>query len=307
MANENSYATFLSNGGRIAKILSDLLHVKLYDPTSLRALMQFVPRAGQQSTVTNVTTVTRGAVMAAASSEISGGASNTLLTTGNYDLTIARYLLKMQATDLFKMTGGAMDVSYIIGVLVESLDLTLTDLCCALFANIAGNVGTTTVALSVDDIFDAIYYLNLQNNPGNAAAVLHAKQINHLIESTRGETGVMQFRTDASALLALPGVGWKGRFLEVDFYQSDSVALANANADRRGCMFTGGAFAYQLGSVRDMDPQVDPADIIVGTEEMFVERVRDADNGMTSYIVNSYPATAEQEDLRAVRITTSAT
>lgn len=307
MANENSYATFLTNGGRITKILSDLLHVKLYDPTSMRALMQFVPRAGQQSTVTNVTTVTRGAVMAAASSEISGGASNTLLTSGNYDLTIARYLLKMQATDLFKMTGGSLDVSYVIGVLVESLDLTLTDLCCALFANIAGNVGTTTVALSVDDIFDAIYYLNLQNNPGNAAAVLHAKQINHLIESTRGETGVMQFRTDASALLALPGVGWKGRFLEVDFYQSDSVALANANADRRGCMFTGGAFAYQLGSVRDMDPQVDQSDIIVGTEEMFVERVRDADNGMTSYIVNSYPATAEQEDLRAVRITTSAT
>lgn len=306
MANEVSYATLLSNGGRVARILSQLLHVNLYDPTGLRSLMHFVPMAGQGSATTNVTKVTRGSVMAAASSETSGGASNTALTTGNYDITVARYLLKMQATDLFRITGGAIDVDYVIGILTESLDLTLTDLLCGLFANVSGNVGTSGSDLTSDNIFDAIYTLNLAKNPAGLAAVLHQQQINDLIESLRGETGAMQFRTDVSAMLAPPGVGWRGRLLEVDFYQADSVATANAGADRQGAMFAAGAFCYQLAPVSSMDPMIDPSDVLVGTEEMWVERSRDADNGMTSLIVNSYPGVAEAEDARAVKITTDA-
>ena len=306
MANEVTYATLLSNGGRVARVLSTMLHTLLYDPTGLRALMTFKPMAGQGSATTNITRLTRGSVMAAASSETSGGASNTALTTTNYDITVARYLLKMQPSDLFHITGGPIDVDVVLGILTESLDLTLTDLLCALFANIAGNVGTSGSDLTVDDIFDAIYYLNLQNNPGALATVLHNQQVNDLIESVRGETGAMQFRQDATGLLRPPGVGWKGRFLEVDFYQSDSVPTANAGADRRGCMFSAGAFAYQLAPVASMQPMINPADILIATGEMFVERDRDADNGLTSLIVNSYPGTAEQEDLRAVRITTDA-
>ena len=68
-----------------------------------------------------------------------------------------------------------------------------------------------------------------------------------------------------------------------------------------------GAFAYQLGNLRAINPMVNPADILIGTEEMFVERVRDGANALTSLLANSYPGTAEQEDLRGVRVTTSAT
>lgn len=306
MANETSYATILSNGGRVAKVLSALLHQNLYDPSGLRALMDFVPHAQMGSDTMNVTKVTRGSAMAAASSETSGGFSNTLVSTGNFDLVIARYGLVIKPTNLFKLTGGALDVNYALGILTESLDLTMTDLLCGLFANIAGNVGTSGADMTVDDFFDAMYYLNLKNNPAGLSAVLHPQQINDLIESIRGEGGPMQWRADAQGLLQPAGVGFRGQFAGVAVYQSDSVATANAGADRAGCMFSQGAFAYTLGNIAAIDPMVNPADILISTGEMFVERVRDGANAMTSFIANAYPGVAEAEDLRGCRITTDA-
>jgi hypothetical protein len=150
-----------------------------------------------------------------------------------------------------------------------------------------------------------MFYLNLQNNPAQLACVLHNQQINDLVDSTRGETGAFQFRSDAQGILGPTGVGFRGQLLGIQFYQSDSVPTANAGADRRGCMFSAGAFAYTMGPV-DPAMQVNPADIIYGDSEMFIERSRDAEDAMSSYLVNFYPGTAEQEDLRAVRITTDA-
>lgn len=306
MANEQTYAAILAAGGRVAKVLSALLHQNLYDPTGLRALMDFIPYAPMGSDTLNITKVTRGSVMAAASSETSGGFANTLPATGSFDLVVARYGLVIKPSDLFKITGGAYDLNYTLGILLESLDLTLTDLCTGLFANIAGNVGTSGADLTVSDFFDAIYYLNLKNNGRDISAVLHNQQVNDLVESIRGEGGPMQWRTDAQGLLTVPGVGFVGQFAGVAVVQSDSCPTANAGADRLGCMFSRGAFAYTLGNVSNMDPMINPADILVATPEMFVERVRDGANGLTSMIANAYPGVAEAEDLRGVRITTDA-
>lgn len=305
MALESSYAAFLSAGGRVARVLSARLHESLYDPTGLRKLMDQHEWQGGGSATANVTRVSRGIVMSAASSEISGGASNQLPTTTNFDITVARYLATVAPTDLFRITDGALDVEYLVDILTESLDLTLTDLLTALFANIAGNVGTSGSDMTVDDFFDAIYYLNLNlNSATGLAAVLHQQQVNDLVESVRGEVGPIQYREDAQGLLDAPGVGFTAQFAKVAIYQSDSVV--STGADRRGCMFGPGAFAYKLAPVSAMDPMINPADIIVGTPEMFIERSRDSANGITNLYVNSYPGTAEQEDLRACRITTDA-
>lgn len=307
MANETSYATLLSNGGRVAQVLSQLIHTNLYDPTGLREVMTFYPYTGGGSATMHITKATRGYAMAAASSEISGGFSNTLQSTGNFTLTIARYALQMAPTDLFRITGGALDIEYVLNVLMESLDLTLTDLLCALFPNVSGSVGDTGVDMSVDDFFDAKFALNLALNPqAMIKAVLHQQQVNDLEESIRGEMGPLQWRQDSQEMLNTKGPGYVGRFLNVDIYQSNSVGTANAGADRAGCMFSSGAFAYTLGSVAAMDPMVDPADLLVQTDAMFIERDRDAGNGLTKLFANAYPGVAEAEDSRAVQIVTDA-
>ena len=310
MANEQSYAAALSTGGRVARLLSAKIHENLYDPAGLRFLMEMVPFAGAQSATTQTTKVARGLVAAAATTEVSSGFTNSLIATTNFDIVVARYGALVQPTDLFKMTsdGTGFDLEYLVGILMECLELNLTDLLTSLFANIAGNVGTSGSDMTVDDFFDAIYYLNLQNNGAMLSSVLHAQQINDLIESVRGETGPLQFRQDAQGLLAPTGVGFKGQLIGVPIYQSDSVPLANANADRRGCMFAPGAFAYQVAPVAAMtDGQmINPADVIFKSTEFWIERSRDALNGMSSLYVNFYPGVAEQEDLRGCRITTDA-
>lgn len=304
MANEVSYATALSTGGRVASVLSPLLHTLLYDPTGLRAYADFKPFVAGGSDTMNVARYTRGAAMAAASSETSGGFSNADLVTTNYNLTPARYGMVRQATDLFKLTGGALNIEVLLSILAESLDLTITDLLCALFPSLAGTAGTSGVNLSVDNWFDAIYYLNLKNNVGEGlVSVLHAQQVNDLTASVRGEAGAMQYRADAQGMLGPKGVGFVGEFAGVKIVQSDSVS--SDGSDRRGAMFAPGCFVYTLGPV-DVGVQVNPADIVVATPEMFVERNRDAANAMTSYVVNAYPAVAEQEDLRGIKIVTDA-
>lgn len=306
MANEVTYASLISAGGRISPVLSDLLHVLLYDPVGLRQLMVLTPAPnGSGAAGQNITKLTRGSVAAAASSETSGGASNTALTTTNFTITVARYYLKMQASGLMQMTGGPVDLGTIISILLETVDLTLTNLLTALFQNIAGSVGTSGVDLSVDDVFSGMFYLNLQNNPEDMVLVLHNQQVNDLKSSLRGETGPMQFRTDAQGLLRATGVGFKGQFMGIQIYQSDSVETADGGANRCGCMFTMGAFRYCMGAPA-LDMMVNPADILAATNEMYLERGRDADNELSSFYLNFYPGTAEQEDLRACRVKTDA-
>lgn len=311
MANETSYATLLSNGGRVARVLEPVLHEILYSKVGLRALMDFRDFRGGGSATMNVTKVTRGLKMTATSTEVSSGFSNSPLTTGNYDLTVARNGAILAPTDLMKITGGALDVGYLLGILTESFELTLTDKLVGLFANIAGNVGTSGSDLTVDNIYAGKFYLNLQDNSGRVACVLHNQQINDLESSLRAEAaGALTERADAQAMVGMAigaaSNGYKGSFAGVDFYQSSDCPTANAGADREGCMFAQGAFASTIAPVSDMDPMVDPDDIVLATPLMFIERNRDSINAITQFIVNCYIGVAEQEDLRACRVTTDA-
>jgi hypothetical protein len=307
-----TYADYV-NKGRIAAVLSAALHENLYDGSSLRAMMTFHPYSAGGSTTMNVTTTTRGYAMAAASSETSGGFSVLDPTASQFQLTIARYGLFMRPTDLFRITqpGSPFDVDYAVGMLSESLNLTLTDLLCGLFANVSGGVGTTTVNASTDDVYDAIYTLMLANaGASDIMAVLHGQQCNDVMQAIRGEGGAVQLRQDTQAAVVASGIrsgdGYRFSFAGVDFHQCDSVPTANGGADRQGAVFVPGAFGYTLGNVSQMDPNIDPADIILGTSEMFIERSRDAQNAQSDLIANSYPGVVEQEDARAVKFTTDA-
>lgn len=310
MANEITYSGLETNGGRVAEVLAALVHENLYDKSALRPYMTFFPSWMGSDTLA-IPTATHGLAMSAASSETSGGASNSALSTGEVNLQIARYLAIRQMTDLFAITSpdGPIDVDYVVTKLAEALDLTLTDLLVSLFASVSGSSGTSGVDLTVDDFLDAKYQLNVNNNSEALVAVLHGVQVNDLEESIRGESGPAQYKADfQNAIGSQVGFGPKFTFAGVEVIQSDSVPLVNTNADRGGCMFSRSAFAYTLGDVpRILQQQmVDPADVFLQTPEMWIERVRDASNGMTSAIINAYPAVAEMEDLRAQRIVTDA-
>lgn len=309
MAQEITEALLETNGGRVATLLSALTFEQLYDPTDLRQHLVFVPPEFAGSDTLRVTLDAVPGAYAAASSETSGGQSNSAYTTSKFDLTPARYVRQYQMTDLFGITspGAPIDAARVVKKLIDGVTLTMTDLITALFANVASSVGTSGVNLSVDNIYSAMFQLNSQNVPGPFAAVLHNVQINDFISSLRAEPGAVQFQAATAEMLALKGPGFKGSWNGVEFWQSDSVATANAGADRDGCMFGYGAFAYTMASTAPLvGAFIAPQDVLIDAGVILVERSRDATNGMTTAIGNFYPAVVEKEDLRACRIVTDA-
>lgn len=307
MANEQTHAQSLISGGAVSKILSGMIHENLYDPRGLRELMVLDDTALVGSATSNVTTVTRGLEASDASSETSSGLTNSALTRGNFDLTVALKNLQLQASDLYKILGDKPDFDYLLGILVESFDLTLTSMLTGAFGSVTEAVGTSGSDLTVDDHYDAMFKLNLYDNMPPYAAVYHAQQVNNLVESIRSEIGPAAWRQDTQDMLGAGGAGWQGTFPDnCQIYQSSRVALANANADRRGCMFTRGAFYYKVGNLSNLDIMVNPADLILATPSMIIERDRDATNSLTAFIAKFYVGVAEGEDLRAVRVETDA-
>jgi hypothetical protein len=150
--------------------------------------------------------------------------------------------------------------------------------------------------------------LNLNNGVGQVSAVLHGQQINDVISSIRGETGPGQFNIGAqSALTNVVGFGQKAfSFAGIDFYQSDSVGLANANADRQGCVFVPDAFGYSVADPRAVDPLLSADDVVLMTDMLYIERVRNGANRQTQMQATAYIGTVELQDTSAVKFTTDA-
>ena len=205
-------------------------------------------------------------------------------------------------TDLFGITGGPIDLDRVVNKLVEGAGLTMTDLLCNLFNSLSNSVGTSGVDLDVDTIYDALFQLNTESASGPYTAVLQAQQMNDFRSSLRGETGAIQFREATAETLQSRGPGYQGDFLGIRFYQSDSVAKINTNADYSGAMFVDGCWAYTMAPVRALQSYIPEQNIIVDAGEVLVELSRDADNAMSTCIANMYPAVVEVEDARGVEI-----
>ena len=62
------------------------------------------------------------------------------------------------------------------------------EMICALFSSASSSVGASGVDMSVDDFMDALYLLEIANNPSQLFAVLHPRQIADLQSSIRNET-----------------------------------------------------------------------------------------------------------------------
>ena len=310
MANEVRHSTLQTNGGQSSSVLTDMVFAQLFDPTDLRQVMRFDDMDGITGSDTgDVTLDAVPGAASAATSEIAGGQSNSAYTTSSYSHTWARYVRQYQMTDLLAINGGPIGMQRVVDNLNASVGLTLTDLLCALFPSLANDVGPGTgVDLTVDDIYDAQFQLNSQSVPGTFHCVLHPVQINDFITSLRSENGAQQFQAATAEMLKASGPGFKGEWNGIRFFQADSVTLVNSSADRSGAMFGEGCFAYTLRPWRRIlnEMMINPQDILADLGIAFVERDRDATNGMTSGILNLYPSVVEAEDLRGVEIVSDA-
>ena len=308
MANE---ITFANTGDlKLAKILNNEIQLLLADRFSLRnhpSIFQAGNVSGRGSSVLSVPQAGLDGfdLMSATGGEIAA-TSNVALTDGSADITISRFALRREISDLANMTDSVgLTVERLAADMVGGYEMAVTNAICDTIDGFTTTAGTSGVDLSVDDFFSALFALEQANVPTPYVSVLHPVQVTDLQSSIRAEGGAIQFMAATQEMLQAKGQGFAGSFLGVDIFKSSKVPTANGGADRAGAMMGFGAIGMAEGSVRPIAALGGALQFPAGTI-IAVEYERTAATALTSITGNAYFGVAKLQDSMGVSIITDA-
>lgn len=308
MANEVLYSGL--GDLRLAKILNNEIQLLLADRFSLRnhpSIANFGNIAGRGSSVLSIPQAGLDGydLMTAVGSETSS-ASNVALTDASADITIARYALRREISDLANMTDSVgLNVERLAADMVGGYEMAVTNAICDTIDGFSATAGTSGVDLSVDDFFSALFTLEQANVQTPYVSVLHPVQVTDLQNSIRAEGGALQYIAATQEMLMAKGQGFAGSFLGVDIFKSSKVPTANAGADRAGAMMGYGAVGMAEGAVRPIAALGGALQFPAGTV-IAVEYERSSATALTSITGNAYFGVALLQDAMGVSIITDA-
>jgi len=305
MANE---VTYTGAGGnlRAAEILNAIVWENLRDLTDLRSIcVNLGDLGGSGSSKLETPTVTLNNAMAAANVDETTAAANTALSSGAFSMTIAAQIISYEISDLMQITKGpgGLGIEMLAGAVADSYILRFTDMACESGAAFANSVGTTTVDLTVDDIYSAQFTLTQELVSNEKSCVLYPTQLTDFQDSLRSEGGAVQWVASTAEMLQSKGVGFVGRWNGIDFYSSDSVNTAAVGADSAGFMMGYGALGYAEGSPRAALSGAVQAAVPAGSP-VYAEFSRTANPGLSAIVGHAYLAVGISEDNRGCSIIT---
>ena len=303
MANEITY-TGAAGSLRAAEILNSSIWDLLYDGTDLRSIcIKIADLGGSGSAVSKTAQVNLGTSMAAANADETTAAGNSALPVSSLSLTVAQQIISYELSDLMQVTQGAGNVGMdtLARAVAEAYVLRFTNLACTAGSGFTNTVGTTTVDLTMDDFYAAIFQLEQTANNVPFSCVLYPTQFTDLQESLRSEGGAVSFMPATAAALEAKGQGYKGNFLGVDIWTSDQVPDANASADSAGFMMSGGGIAYVEASARGIMPG---ATMAPAQSPVYAEFDRVADPGLSRIIAHAFVGVGISEDSKGCAIIT---
>jgi hypothetical protein len=308
MANEVVYSGL--GDLRLSKILNNEIMLLLADRFSLGnhpSIVNFGNIAGRGSSVLSVPQAGLNGYneMAATGGEIVA-ATNTALTDAKADITIARYAMRREISDLANMTDSVgLTAEVLASSMVGEYEMAVTTAICDVIDGFTSTAGTSGVDLSVDDFFSALFTLEQASAQTPYVSVLHPVQVTDLQNSIRAEGGALQYIAATQEMLSAKGQGFAGSFLGVDIFKSSKVKTANAGADRAGAMMAYGAVGRASGSVRPISALGGALTFPAGTELM-VEFERTSATALTAITGNAYFGCAKMQDGKGVSIITDA-
>ena len=245
------YST-LSGNARVAAVLAQEIQLKLADRASLHnhpSLINFGNMAGRGSAVLQVPILGLDGSDILASAADGAVVGNTTMSNVNASLTIGRYALRYDFTDLAGLTDSiGLNAQRLAESMVGSTTMAFQNALCDVIDGFTASVGSTGVDFSVDDFYSAMFQLTLSSVAGPYMCVLHPRQLTDLQSSLRAEYGAMQFKPATQEMLNIHGPGTAGELNGVTIFTSSKVPTANAGADRAGAMFGRGAVGYVEGS-----------------------------------------------------------
>ena len=305
---EIKYSTLNTAGLRLDKMIENEVRALLFDAASIRnsgALLFAGDVAGMGSSAISLRYAGLDGQEPMNTQADGTEITSSNLTTATADITVGRIGLRYDLTDLAALTklGQDIDVFRLAESMAGAFESRFMEMVCALFSSASSSVGSTGVDMSVDDFMDALYLLEIANNPSQLFAVLHPRQIADLQSSIRNETAnAIAFNPEHHELMKSLGQGFVGDFMGVQVHKSAYVP--SDGTDRSGAMFSAGAIAYALGTPV---PLAGPAGEIrpAGTP-VLVELERDSAFSLTKIVGSAYTGSAIVEQSRIVEIATDA-
>lgn len=187
---------------------------------------------------------------------------NTALTTGSVTWNCAEIGIQATVTDVLELS----DIAAAHGARLRQLGRALADKVdvdiTALFSSFSNSVGATTADLTLTNILDGIYTLEVNDTAslGSIVFVGHQRQTHDVRTALLAEDGVLLTNASgspasASGALSKAQGGFFGTWFGVDFYQSTNVPTANAGADRAGGLFIKD---YALGMSTKWSARIEP-------------------------------------------------
>lgn len=166
--------------------------------------------------------------------------SNTALSDGSTDVTIAPYSKAYAMDDLAQwMVEGRITPA----LFAQDAAISVAQKLISLIANLTDGFAASTGSgdLTWDVVMNAITTLEVAKAGGPAIALLHPYQWGDLRKSA-ASAGVNMVAPLAGSMNAALGDSYKGRYMGVDFYTSSAVPLDTGNY--KGALFTRGAVCW---------------------------------------------------------------
>lgn len=302
-----TYAKAATADLRMAAVIQAQVLMQMADTSSLRNEITFVGDVnGSGSDSIRVRYADYGAKtpMAAAADGTDTGASS--MDGSVATVTIGRSFLRYDLTDLLVMTslGRDLDPFVIAEGLAASATARINQIICTTFTNATNSVGTSGVDMSVDDFMNALYQLELTDNPDPSQwlAVLHNRQLADLQASLRAENNnFLAFSPATEVVSSAKAPGLVGSLLGVRIFKSSFVQPDAGNLNYEGMMFSPRGVGYGIGSV---PPITGGSEMRPAGAPVTVAFQRDESAGITEVCAHLYCGASILEDSRCVKIVT---
>lgn len=248
----NPTTTTTYNDVSYSAIITDEVKDALMAVVVTPALLDFYDLAGQASKAVQVPKADK--FTAAALTE-GTEVANTALTSASVTGTAAEIGIMATVTDVLEVS----DIPAAHGARLKQLGRALGDKVdvdiTALFSGFSTAVGATTVNITLANLLDAIYNLEVNDAAGlgSLVAVLHPRQTADLrTELEADAASIYVGKSDKSISKAM--AGYFGNWFGIDIFHSTNVPTANAAADRAGGLFVRD---YALGMVQKWAARVE--------------------------------------------------
>lgn len=164
--------------------------------------------------------------------------ANTALTSASVTITASEVGIMATITDVLELS----DIPAAHGARLRQLGRAIGDKLdvdiCALMDGFSTAVGASGVNISLSNVLDAIYNLEVNDaaNLGQIVGVLHPRQTADLRTEVEADSASIYTSTSPTRLSKAQAGMW-GSWFGIDFFQSTNVPTANAAADRAGGFF----------------------------------------------------------------------